>query len=80
MAEHFPDGVDLDIGTEIPGHFDRIAGVVALFGASAPLKALQHKFGFEPEKVILTVRQLLGKTIDENHDNRREQIATAREN
>jgi transketolase len=57
----------------------RIIGMTT-FGASAPLKALQHKFGFEPENVIATVRQLLGKTIDEKRDNRREQVATAREN
>jgi transketolase len=31
------------------------------FGASAPLKALQEKFGFDPEHVAVTVRELLGK-------------------
>jgi len=31
------------------------------FGASAPLKALQEKFGFDPERVAATARQLLGK-------------------
>jgi transketolase len=31
------------------------------FGASAPLKELQRKFGFEPERVAETVRELLGK-------------------
>jgi transketolase len=31
------------------------------FGASAPLKELQRKFGFEPERVADTVRELLGK-------------------
>ena len=30
------------------------------FGASAPLKELQKKFGFEPEQVIATVKELLG--------------------
>jgi transketolase len=29
------------------------------FGASAPLKALQKEFGFEPERVVSTVRALL---------------------
>ena len=29
--------------------------------ASAPLKALQKKFGFEPDKVVSVARQLLGK-------------------
>jgi transketolase len=31
------------------------------FGASAPLKELQRKFGFEPDRVADTVRELLGK-------------------
>ncbi len=31
------------------------------FGASAPLKELQRKFGFEPEHVADTVKELLGK-------------------
>jgi transketolase len=31
------------------------------FGASAPLKELQRKFGFEPERVADTVRELLGR-------------------
>ena len=31
------------------------------FGASAPLKELQRKFGFEPERVVEAVRDLLGK-------------------
>jgi transketolase len=31
------------------------------FGASAPLKELQKKFGFEPEQVIVTVKKLLGR-------------------
>lgn len=30
------------------------------FGASAPLAALQRKFGFEPETVVAVVRELLG--------------------
>jgi transketolase len=29
------------------------------FGASAPLKALQEKFGFEPSRVVATARELL---------------------
>jgi transketolase len=32
------------------------------FGASAPLKELQRKFGFEPEKVVATALELLGRT------------------
>jgi transketolase len=31
------------------------------FGASAPLKELDRKFGFEPERVADTVKELLGK-------------------
>src|SRR5207253_11190329 len=31
------------------------------FGASAPLKALQKKFGFEPDRVVTAAKQLLGK-------------------
>ena len=30
------------------------------FGASAPLKALQEKFGFDPERVVAAARELLG--------------------
>jgi transketolase len=30
------------------------------FGASAPLKELQRKFGFEPELIVAAARQLLG--------------------
>jgi len=31
------------------------------FGASAPLKELQKKFGFEPGRVVGAVRDLLAK-------------------
>jgi transketolase len=31
------------------------------FGASAPLKELQRKFGFEPELIVTAARQLLGR-------------------
>jgi transketolase len=31
------------------------------FGASAPLKALQQKYGFEPERVVAAARELLGR-------------------
>ena len=31
------------------------------FGASAPLKELHKKFGFEPERVVAAARQLLGR-------------------
>ncbi|MFZ3215014.1 MAG: transketolase [Candidatus Acidiferrales bacterium] len=32
------------------------------FGASAPLKELQRKFGFEPENVVAAAKELLGKS------------------
>lgn len=31
------------------------------FGASAPLKELQKEFGFEPERIIIIAREILGK-------------------
>lgn len=31
------------------------------FGASAPLKELQRKFGFEPERVVMAAKALLGR-------------------
>ncbi|MGB8331992.1 MAG: transketolase [Polyangiales bacterium] len=31
------------------------------FGASAPLKELQRKFGFEPERVVAIAKQMLGR-------------------
>ena len=31
------------------------------FGASAPLKALQAKFGFQPERVVASAKELLGR-------------------
>jgi transketolase len=31
------------------------------FGASAPLKELQKKFGFEPGRVAAVARELLGR-------------------
>jgi hypothetical protein len=31
------------------------------FGASAPLKSLQEKFGFEPERVAAAAKELLGE-------------------
>jgi transketolase len=38
----------------------RIIGMKT-FGASAPLKELQRKFGFEPEQVVAAAKELLGK-------------------
>ena len=31
------------------------------FGASAPLKELQKKFGFEPDQVVAAAKELVGK-------------------
>jgi transketolase len=31
------------------------------FGASAPLKELLKKFGFEPDQVVAVAKELLGK-------------------
>jgi transketolase len=39
----------------------RIIGMKT-FGASAPLKELQRKYGFEPENVVAAAREVLGKT------------------
>ena len=47
--------------------WDRYAGAAGriigmkTFGASAPLKELQHKFGFEPERVVATALEMLGR-------------------
>jgi transketolase len=42
------------------GSSGRVIGM-RTFGASAPLKALQEKFGFEPERIVATARDLLGR-------------------
>ena len=47
--------------------WDRYAGAAGriigmkTFGASAPLKELQRKFGFEPEQVVTTALEMLGR-------------------
>ena len=47
--------------------WDRYAGAAGrtigmkTFGASAPLKELQRKFGFQPERVTEVVRELVGE-------------------
>ena len=38
----------------------RIIGMET-FGASARLKSLQKKFGFEPERVVLAAKELPGR-------------------
>jgi len=42
------------------GASGRIIGMET-FGASAPLKELQRKFGFEPERVVLAAKELLAR-------------------
>ena len=42
------------------GSKGRIIGMHT-FGASAPLKELQRKFGFEPERVVAVAREVLGR-------------------
>jgi transketolase len=42
------------------GRAGRVIGMKT-FGASAPLKELQRKFGFEPESVTEVAKELLGK-------------------
>jgi transketolase len=42
------------------GTSGRVIGMKT-FGASAPLKELQRKFGFEPDKVVAVAKELLGK-------------------
>jgi transketolase len=33
------------------------------FGASAPLKELQKKFGFEPDRVVAIAKDLIARTL-----------------
>jgi transketolase len=42
------------------GDAGRIIGMET-FGASAPLKELQKKFGFHPDRVVATAKELLGR-------------------
>ena len=42
------------------GASGRIIGMKT-FGASAPLKELQKKFGFEPDGIVATAREVLGR-------------------
>ncbi len=43
------------------GDSGRIIGMKT-FGASAPLKELQRKFGFEPERVVAVAKEMLGRS------------------
>ena len=42
------------------GSDGRVIGMET-FGASAPLKELQRKFGFEPDRVVLFAKEMLGR-------------------
>ena len=42
------------------GRLGRMIGMKT-FGASAPLKELQRKFGFEPDRVVAAAKELLGR-------------------
>jgi transketolase len=43
------------------GEHGRVIGMET-FGASAPLKELQKKFGFEPDNVVRVAKEVLGRT------------------
>ena len=65
----FPPEVKARIAIEQASTFgwDRYVGATGqvigmkTFGASAPLKELQKKFGFQPERVVMAAKTLLGK-------------------
>jgi transketolase len=42
------------------GGSGRVIGMKT-FGASAPLKALQQRFGYEPDRVVVAAKELLVK-------------------
>ena len=45
------------------GRSGRMIGMKT-FGASAPLKELQRKFGFEPDQVVAAAKELLGRELE----------------
>ena len=45
------------------GRKGRVIGMHT-FGASAPLKELQRKFGFEPERVVAVAKEVLAATAE----------------
>ena len=42
------------------GDLGRVIGMQT-FGASAPLKELQRRFGFEPDRVVEIAKEVLGR-------------------
>ena len=65
-----PDDVKARMSVEQAGFFGwayytglEAPGVgMRTFGASAPLKELQKKFGFTPEKVVETAKEIIART------------------
>ena len=51
------------------GKRDRMIGMKT-FGASAPLKAIQKKFGFEPDQVVTAAKELLARKWNIGRRNR----------
>jgi transketolase len=43
------------------GRSGRVIGMKT-FGASAPLKELQRKYGFEPDQVVAAAKQQIGRS------------------
>jgi transketolase len=66
-----PPAVTARVGVEQASTFgwDRYIGTggciigMETFGASAPLKALQEKFGFTPDRIVAAAREQLEKAI-----------------
>jgi len=64
-----PPNVNARVAVEQASSFgwERYAGkpgrlnCMKTFGASAPLKELQRRFGFEPDQVVATAKALLGR-------------------
>nr|WP_244531991.1 transketolase [Nitrosomonas aestuarii] len=52
------------------GNSGRVIGMQT-FGASAPLKELQKEFGFEPERVVLVAKEILGKAYSRGNIKKR---------
>ena len=65
-----PDAIEARVAVEQASTFgwERYVGdagrVIGMktFGASAPLKELQRRFGFEPDQVVAVVKEVLGRT------------------
>ena len=64
-----PAGVTRRVSVEMASPFgwERYVGPkgrmigMKTFGASAPLKALQTRFGFVPDNIVASVKELLGR-------------------